>query len=1110
LLFSITFGNLFLGSEVKDESTDLARLFNQTNSWKKMNEYPLEYTVVDHYANGESIERGTTNSLNPSIPARINAEYTHPLSKNQTAILGSEEVALLRINFGGPEYSLGENLKYAKESKELNSTTGFMDKWGDPVTIGGSNQGKVSEMAVGDFDGNFRDDLVIVKRENGMSVEILENWAGMGFQLTVRSNLWNGEMIPAVVAGDIDGDYIDEFMILALNQSVPHIWVFEDIVDSTPRDMVYYGDQIMLGTVEAPNSYIYSERNSPNIYREEINDAAAPEETQFTILKASNLTYTGPIQYGDNVVIKDNNNSYWRVDDQTSAVNTDVTNVSSISASNIFMISSDRSQNDTSGSVYYHQYCRLEDYKEMNIKSRNKGESITADTMKNMNNWFKIVSNETLPFSLKSIHTLSDTDFTLIDNQSRELPVLASYHTAPNSIVTGDIDDDSRDEIIVVGMNSEGYARAWVFDDKLNDFTELHEFSWGTTIEDINPEVATGDIDGDGRDEIIFSFTRYNYGRVEIYEDGLGPLKYGSLKNIVSINDELHGNITKMTTGDIDGDGLDEIVFENGTCWFRVWDDSVANYALLGNWQALSGDLYDITYWDPPIVHHAPLDLVCGDIDIDGKEEILQTTLEYEIPNVLTLAFKYMSVWDYNETDFTHLPGYISADPVGLVIPKVATGDFNGDHLTLKYIDHDTYTTKEHIFCVMAAPPTQSGISQNYGDSSTEYGKGHFSSTTDSHGGHLTFGAYASLDISVTAGFLLNLKIAKIEAEASLVGEFAYTRTVTSTTTYITTYSGDATYDYVIFSACLYDVFIYEIVNGPERSVGRNYTIHLPNTPETYKWDLEYFDNRKSSSAPDLSETFNHTIGYIPSYPSKEDLDLVYPKRTEHPDGMQVGKGGGTNSLEIDLTKEYSDDFDWGATLDWKLSGGSVVQGGLTGSIGYHGGYSHGWGRDTMFSGTVGDIEDDNDYANFRYKFSLSVYKKFDINETEMDMIADLLEAVFGEDPREMDFGLVPPREDNNPYLAHSNKSLEYDKLIYGFNAAGLSGLVPGDIFYVINYWVETPAYWGVDAQQPLDFGSDVNNLLDKFEVPGGTVFSLLILAIPIFHRLRQKREQKS
>jgi hypothetical protein len=667
--------------------------------------------------------------------------------------------------------------------------------------------------------------------------------------------------------------------------------------------------------------------------------------------------------------------------------------------------------------------------------------------------WYKIVKNYSLPLTFMTQDLLPITTIQLDDLKSLDILVaLPDEKPATTGVTIGNIDTDLHKELILVGMDQSGWARAWVIDDKSTNFEIVHEFSWVNQIQNVHLNVDTGNIDDDQQDEIIFSLTKGSFGEIQIYDDGLSPTSYSLLKEF-SGDSSLHGDITKITSGDIDGDGFEEIIFAQATSSvLKVWDDSSANFAHLG----------DFDPWSDKSGNYVPQDLTTGDLDIDGTEEIL-------ITSQFTVSYLGSSVGviDYNGTLFkrTNEDRY-SATTDGL---KVIAGDFAGDQFTIKYLDHDVYTSDEQIIAVMAAPPTQAGISQNYDDSSTAYGEGKSSSGGQKWGASASFGAYFGLEIEITAGFLVSMKIAKIETEFALVSETSITHTVTQTTVYVATFTTDATYDYVVFSTCVYDRFNYEILDAPDPSlIGKNYSLHIPNTPTVEKWDVNYYNSHNSANAPDIGpETFSHTIGYVTSYPTKKEMTSIAPVRMET-GTVAVGKGAATIGQEIDLSTETEVELETSLTFEWKAGAGSAAIVGIMGSIGALGGHTWGWGEETMFSCEIGDIEEDDDFANFRYTCGLFVY----IKEYRPKATEDWLSSLGTLGGMASDF-------------------------LKDVSTLGLDSFSRGEGYYVLNYWVDVPLGWGQGAIDAREYADDVVEVLTKFDIPSAIIFYPIVLTIP-------------
>ena len=203
----------------------------------------------------------------------------------------------------------------------------------------------------------------------------------------------------------------------------------------------------------------------------------------------------------------------------------------------------------------------------------------------------------------------------------------AEYNAASGEtrIAKGDIDGDGKDEI-VVGLGpvyTDPSIPGGLFEVLDDDYTHL---AWGKIdwpdYNDVNGESwpACGDIDGDGDDEIIIGLGPGGAGKVEIFD-------YMS-QNVTHIDwfgvdwadyNDACGE-TRPVSGDIDGDGKDEIVVSLGPVHtdpsipgglFEVVDDDYTHLA----WGKIDWpDYNDVNGESWP---------ACGDIDGDGDDEII-------------------------------------------------------------------------------------------------------------------------------------------------------------------------------------------------------------------------------------------------------------------------------------------------------------------------------------------------------------------------------------------------------------------------------------------------------------------------------------------------------
>jgi hypothetical protein len=166
-----------------------------------------------------------------------------------------------------------------------------------------------------------------------------------------------------------------------------------------------------------------------------------------------------------------------------------------------------------------------------------------------------------------------------------------AYNAANGEVRTavGDIDGDGRDEIVLgLGPVSGNPAipGGWfqVLDD---DHTHLAwgRIQWGA-YNSANGESwpACGDVDGDGKDEIIIGLGSYpsNGGWFEIFDYGSGNVTHKAWKRVNWGGYNSASGETRPACGDIDGDGRGEIVIglgDGGQGYMEVFDDALAGYA---------------------------------------------------------------------------------------------------------------------------------------------------------------------------------------------------------------------------------------------------------------------------------------------------------------------------------------------------------------------------------------------------------------------------------------------------------------------------------------------------------------------------------------------------
>jgi len=144
--------------------------------------------------------------------------------------------------------------------------------------------------------------------------------------------------------------------------------------------------------------------------------------------------------------------------------------------------------------------------------------------------------------------------------------------TGGGSIAAGDVDGDGQDEIIVgAGPGAQPYVN--IFE---TDGTKIRAFLAYPWSFQGGVHVAVGDLNGDGRDEIVTSPGPGMAPIVRIFDArGVRVLKEDAFAYAETFQGGVH-----VAVGDLNGDGRDEIVTSPGPSGgphIRVWDGTMSN-----------------------------------------------------------------------------------------------------------------------------------------------------------------------------------------------------------------------------------------------------------------------------------------------------------------------------------------------------------------------------------------------------------------------------------------------------------------------------------------------------------------------------------------------------
>jgi membrane protease YdiL (CAAX protease family) len=217
----------------------------------------------------------------------------------------------------------------------------------------------------------------------------------------------------------------------------------------------------------------------------------------------------------------------------------------------------------------------------------------------------------------------NDTLITVLSGSGRQLTrfVAFPHKKYGANIAAGDLNGDGRDEIIAGMGPGQGYypvIRVFTDEGKLllefqgNDFIQNDEYY---RLMRNGIQVSSGDIDGDGIDEIVAAPPRLKpyrtYFMTVDFDGGAMEPKLSRWFCVYFSRSSLYG--INVATGDVNGDGISEIVVGPGPYYKATADLQV----LKNNGGVLFKTL--------PFDTHYGLNVATADINGDGISEILAT-----------------------------------------------------------------------------------------------------------------------------------------------------------------------------------------------------------------------------------------------------------------------------------------------------------------------------------------------------------------------------------------------------------------------------------------------------------------------------------------------------
>jgi hypothetical protein len=595
-----------------------------------------------------------------------------------------------------------------------------------------------------------------------------------------------------------------------------------------------------------------------------------------------------------------------------------------------------------------------------------------------------------------------------LDGEPVAFPRVAPGAALAVELAAGNLDYDPGSELVVVvneefltGAQETGSARYHVLDDAGAGHARsgtglVRGLASGTTRTAALAGVATGDVDGDGVDEVVFGGVtgldpthacQYAYVLVALDDLKRGLAALGARYVVNALEDAvapscgpaapLRIRTVHVRALDLDADGAAEIQVNQLT-----YDDfrAAGPWAL---WRTLPLELLFGARAPGPggaVTLAGTFDattsaMATGDFTRDGRGDVAIVSQIAGDPAAVRIWSFGTELGKTGETwhEATAIP--LAQDPGEPARPLLVAADAKRDGMTLRFSEgsYRLVFTEPVIIAALAAAPCSAALGQDLSACTTSFGTA--TSDTVATEDTYTFSVAPVFGVSL-GGSVLGVKV-ETEITASVKKAWEWKTRTAYTLTRRVVYTTGPIEDAVVFTTIPYDVYTYRVLSHPDPAhVGQEVVVALPRSPIHILAERGFYNAHVPEGAPKVDDrVFSHVAGDPRSYKSAaRKADLVATHRGLSTERIDVGQGTGSVGAELNVYQETGSATAHSveATLDIKATLGVVIAGiSIGGGGGHELSVSH--GSESLYAGSVSNLPA-GAFESGRYSFGLFTY----------------------------------------------------------------------------------------------------------------------------------------